>query len=95
MNLHLPQNELARAELSGFVMNDCQYIGPRDGGPLRGLIQVAMDSFFFFFCEVRCCIWTLFSALTHQDHVLSGVYLTCKDSFFTKYLLHWTVYIFF
>lgn len=57
MNLHLPQNELARAELSGFVMNDCQYIGPRDGGPLRGLIQ---------------------------DHVLSGVYLTCKDSFFTK-----------
>jgi len=39
MNLHVPQNELARAEAM-FVSNaDNQYVVPTDGSPLRGLIQ--------------------------------------------------------
>ncbi len=40
MNLHLPQNELARAEAFEICLTDEQYIGPREGNPLRGLIQV-------------------------------------------------------
>eukprot|EP01125_Pyxidicula_operculata_P014325 TRINITY_DN4767_c0_g7_i1.p1 TRINITY_DN4767_c0_g7~~TRINITY_DN4767_c0_g7_i1.p1 ORF type:complete len:1661 (+),score=497.86 TRINITY_DN4767_c0_g7_i1:111-5093(+) len=39
MNLHLPQNEIARAEASMIALNDYQYIVPKDGTPLRGLIQ--------------------------------------------------------
>src|SRR5687767_10631863 len=39
MNLHLAQNEVARAEARVLALNDEQYIGPKDGAPLRGLIQ--------------------------------------------------------
>lgn len=56
MNLHLPQNPLARAEAYTIANTANQYISPTNGGPLRGLIQ---------------------------DHVVSGVLLTKKDSFFT------------
>lgn len=39
MNAHFPQNEVARAEASE-IMNAChQYLVPRDGTPLSGLIQ--------------------------------------------------------
>lgn len=40
MNAHFPQNELARAE--GYTLaNVCsQYLVPKDGTPLSGLIQV-------------------------------------------------------
>ena len=54
MNLHLVQNEAARAEAQTIALNDNQYIVPKDGSPLRGLIQ---------------------------DHILSGVLLTQKDTF--------------
>jgi DNA-directed RNA polymerase I subunit RPA1 len=39
MNLHVPQNELARAEAYQIANTDNQYVVPTDGSPLRGLIQ--------------------------------------------------------
>lgn len=39
MNLHVPQNELARAEAYTIANTDNQYVVPTDGTPLRGLIQ--------------------------------------------------------
>jgi DNA-directed RNA polymerase I subunit RPA1 len=39
MNMHFPQNELARAELATIANTDSQYLVPTDGSPLRGLIQ--------------------------------------------------------
>ncbi|KAH8698596.1 putative DNA-directed RNA polymerase I subunit [Talaromyces proteolyticus] len=39
MNMHFPQNTLARAELSMIADADRQYISSTDGKPLRGLIQ--------------------------------------------------------
>lgn len=40
INLHLPQDNLGRAEGYGIVHADEQYIVPTDGKPVRGLIQV-------------------------------------------------------
>jgi DNA-directed RNA polymerase beta' subunit len=57
MNLHLPQNEMARAEAKTIIITDQQYIVPKDGSPIRGLIQ---------------------------DHIVSGVLLTCRDTFLTR-----------
>ena len=54
MNMHFPQNELARSELASIANTDSQYLVPTDGSPLRGLIQ---------------------------DHVVTGVILTLKDTF--------------
>jgi DNA-directed RNA polymerase I subunit RPA1 len=56
MNLHFPQNEVARAEAVLIANTDAQYLVPTDGSPLRGLIQ---------------------------DHVVAGVWMTKRDSFFT------------
>ncbi|KAJ1967108.1 hypothetical protein IWQ62_002058 [Dispira parvispora] len=39
MNLHYPQNELARAEAALIAITDKQYLVPTSGDPLRGLIQ--------------------------------------------------------
>eukprot|EP01130_Rhizamoeba_saxonica_P008796 TRINITY_DN3562_c0_g1_i1.p1 TRINITY_DN3562_c0_g1~~TRINITY_DN3562_c0_g1_i1.p1 ORF type:complete len:1460 (-),score=409.83 TRINITY_DN3562_c0_g1_i1:93-3854(-) len=68
MNLHFPQNELARAEAKEIALNDNQYVVPKDGSPLRGLIQ---------------------------DNVVSGIMLTCRDSFFNKQqfqqLIYWSI----
>lgn len=44
MNLHFPQNEVARAEAYGLALNDLQYVKPTDGSPLRGLIQDHVDA---------------------------------------------------
>ena len=41
INLHLPQDNLARAEGYEIVHADEQYIVPTDGKPVRGLIQVS------------------------------------------------------
>jgi DNA-directed RNA polymerase I subunit RPA1 len=40
MNIHLPQSHDARAELRFVAANTMQYLGAKDGQPLRGLIQV-------------------------------------------------------
>lgn len=39
INLHFPQNELARVEAYDICNNDNQYTVPTSGNPLRGLIQ--------------------------------------------------------
>ncbi|OQR96429.1 DNA-directed RNA polymerase I subunit RPA1 [Thraustotheca clavata] len=44
MNMHFPQNELARSEAYNIANNDNQYLVPTDGSPLRGLIQDHVDS---------------------------------------------------
>ncbi|KAL0255697.1 hypothetical protein I308_100504 [Cryptococcus tetragattii IND107] len=57
MNIHFPQNEVARAEAQMIANTDNQYLVPTSGGPLRGLIQ---------------------------DHVVAGVWMCNKSSFFTR-----------
>ncbi|ORE11227.1 beta and beta-prime subunits of DNA dependent RNA-polymerase [Rhizopus microsporus var. microsporus] len=57
MNIHFPQNEIARAEASFIANTDNQYLVPTSGNPLRGLIQ---------------------------DNVDSGVWMSSRDTFFTK-----------
>ncbi|ELU12458.1 hypothetical protein CAPTEDRAFT_154177 [Capitella teleta] len=44
MNAHFPQNELARAEGYNLAATDYQYLVPKDGTPLAGLIQDHMIS---------------------------------------------------
>lgn len=39
MNMHFPQNELARAEAVSIADTDHQYLSAKAGDPLRGLIQ--------------------------------------------------------
>lgn len=39
MNAHLPQNELARSEAYNIASVNYQYLVPKDGSPLGGLIQ--------------------------------------------------------
>ncbi|WVR06374.1 hypothetical protein IAU60_003405 [Kwoniella sp. DSM 27419] len=57
MNIHFPQNEVARAEAKMIANTDNQYLVPTSGNPLRGLIQ---------------------------DHVVAGVWMCNKSSFFTR-----------
>lgn len=39
MNIHFPQNQVARAEATMIANTDNQYLVPTSGNPLRGLIQ--------------------------------------------------------
>lgn len=57
MNVHFPQDQVARSEAYLLAGAPHQYIVPKDGTPLRGLIQ---------------------------DHIVGGVLLTKKDTFFSK-----------
>ncbi|KAK3841594.1 MAG: DNA-directed RNA polymerase I complex large subunit Nuc1 [Linnemannia gamsii] len=57
MNVHFPQNEIARAEAKLIANTDSQYLVPTSGAPLRGLIQ---------------------------DHVVAGVWMTLRGSFFDR-----------
>ena len=57
MNLHFPQNEIARAEALQIADTDHQYLVATSGKPLRGLIQ---------------------------DHISVSVWLTSRDTFFTR-----------
>lgn len=65
MNMHFPQNELARAEAMLVANTDNQYLSATAGKPLRGLIQ---------------------------DHVSMGVWLSNKDTFFTREEYHELLY---
>ena len=44
MNVHVPQGEMARAEAQFIAFTDQQYLVPKDGTPLRGLIQDSVFS---------------------------------------------------
>ncbi|CAK9157192.1 unnamed protein product [Ilex paraguariensis] len=57
MNVHLPQDEVSRAEAYNIVNANNQYIVPTRGDPVRGLIQ---------------------------DHIVSAVLLTMKNTFLTR-----------
>ena len=57
INLHLPQDDMGRAEARGIVAADCQFTVPTDGKPIRGLIQ---------------------------DHIVSAVLLTKRDTFLER-----------
>jgi DNA-directed RNA polymerase I subunit RPA1 len=57
MNAHFPQNELARSEGYCIANVTHQYLVPKDGTPLSGLIQ---------------------------DHMIGGVKLTLRSTFFNK-----------
>ena len=57
MNMHFPQNEIARAEALQIADTDHQYLVATAGKPLRGLIQ---------------------------DHISMGVWLTNRDTFFSR-----------
>jgi len=57
MNIHFPQSLLASAEIREITANNYQYLVPRNGAPIRGLIQ---------------------------DHILTGVLLTKRDTLFSK-----------
>ncbi|ORY07249.1 hypothetical protein BCR34DRAFT_470515, partial [Clohesyomyces aquaticus] len=57
MNMHFPQNEIARAEAATIADTDHQYLSATAGKPLRGLIQ---------------------------DHISMGVWLTNRDTLFTR-----------
>lgn len=39
LNLHFPQNEMARSEAHHLITSRNQYLTPKDGSPLAGLIQ--------------------------------------------------------
>lgn len=45
MNVHLPQDEISRAEAYNIVNANNQYIVPTRGDTVRGLIQVISFSF--------------------------------------------------
>ncbi|XP_023936707.1 DNA-directed RNA polymerase I subunit RPA1 [Bicyclus anynana] len=57
MNAHFPQNEIARSEAYNIMSVTKQYLVPKDGTPLSGLIQ---------------------------DHVISGVRMSLRGTFFSK-----------
>ena len=57
MNMHFPQNEIARSEALHIADTDHQYLVATSGQPLRGLIQ---------------------------DHISMGVWLTNRDTVFTR-----------
>ncbi|OAD54192.1 DNA-directed RNA polymerase I subunit RPA1, partial [Eufriesea mexicana] len=57
MNAHYPQNELARSEGYNIANVSNQYLVPKDGTPLSGLIQ---------------------------DHMVSGVRLTTRGTFYSR-----------
>ncbi|KAJ0696338.1 putative DNA-directed RNA polymerase [Helianthus annuus] len=57
MNVHLPQDEISRAEAYNIVNANNQYIVPTRGDTVRGLIQ---------------------------DHIVSSVLLTMKDTFLDR-----------
>ncbi|KAI8982682.1 hypothetical protein BDB01DRAFT_851164 [Pilobolus umbonatus] len=65
MNIHFPQNEVARAEAAFIANTDNQYLVPTSGDPLRGLIQ---------------------------DNVDSGVWMSSRDTFFTREEYHQLLY---
>ncbi|KAI9026955.1 hypothetical protein DFJ74DRAFT_704381 [Hyaloraphidium curvatum] len=69
MNVHFPQNEVARAEAMLIARNDLQYLVPTSGGVLRGLIQDHVDAGVHM-CDKR----TLFT----KDEVMQLVYAALR-----------------
>ncbi|KAI5834493.1 beta and beta-prime subunits of DNA dependent RNA-polymerase [Schizophyllum commune Tattone D] len=76
MNIHFPQNEIARAEATFIANTDNQYLVPTSGNPLRGLIQdhvvagvwmTCQDAFF----EREEYFQLLYGALRPEDQTVA------------------------
>ncbi|OJD37194.1 dna-directed rna polymerase i subunit rpa1 [Diplodia corticola] len=68
MNMHFPQNELARAEAATIADADHQYLSATAGAPLRGLIQDHIT-----LCVLLCSKDTFFSKGDYQNLVYGGL----------------------
>jgi len=86
MNMHFPQNELARAEAMLVANTDNQYLSATAGKPLRGLIQdhismaVWLTSKDMFFTREEYHE-LLYSSLRPEDgHTTSGTLLTVEPT---------------
>ena len=88
MNMHFPQNEIARAEAATIADTDHQYLSATAGKPLRGLIQdhISMgvwltnrDTFF----NREDYQQLLYASLRPEDsHTTSGTLLTVTPAIF-------------
>ena len=67
MNAHYPQNEMARSEAYNIVNVCKQYLVPKDGSPLQGLIQdhIIAGIFFLFFHIGKLLFISVGISLTH------------------------------
>ncbi len=68
MNMHFPQNEIARAEALQLADTDHQYISGTQGKPLRGLIQDHLSV-----SVALCNKDTLFDRAAYQQLIYSAV----------------------
>ncbi|KAG5992467.1 hypothetical protein E4U43_003756 [Claviceps pusilla] len=68
MNMHFPQNEIARAEALQIADTDHQYLSATQGKPLRGLIQDHLSV-----STLLCSRDTFFSRGDYQTMVYSAV----------------------
>eukprot|EP00941_MAST-03F_sp_MAST-3F-sp1_P002846 g2846.t1 len=68
INLHFPQNELARAEAYNIAGTAHQYTSCKDGAPLRGLIQDHVD---------MAVLLTKCDTFLSRDHYQQLVYGAC------------------
>lgn len=77
MNAHLPQSELARSEAYNIASVNYQYLVPKDGSPLGGLIQDHV---------VAVCILTSRDQFLDQERYYQLVY--CALAFLEKPILY-------
>jgi DNA-directed RNA polymerase I subunit RPA1 len=68
MNIHFPQDTLARAEAYEIAANDKQYTAPTDGSPLRGLMQDHVGG-----CVLLCKPDTFLTREQYQQLLWVGV----------------------
>ncbi|KAL8612111.1 hypothetical protein ACOMHN_013990 [Nucella lapillus] len=91
MNAHFPQSELGRAEAYGIVSTDFQYLVPKDGTPLAGLIQdhlvaavaLTLRGQIFSSVSVNVCDVCHLAGLI-QDHLVAAVVLTLRGQIFSR-----------
>lgn len=77
MNAHLPQSEMARSEAYNIASVNYQYLVPKDGSPLGGLIQDHV---------VAVCILTRRDQFLDKDRYYQLVY--CALAFLEKPIQH-------
>jgi DNA-directed RNA polymerase beta' subunit len=86
MNMHFPQNELARAEAMLIANTDNQYLSATAGKPLRGLIQdhismsVWLTSKDMFFTREEYHQLLYCSLRPEDGHTTSGTLLTVEPA---------------
>ena len=71
MNLHFPQNELAKSEAKYIITTMNQYLTPRDGSPLAGLIQD---------CVVASVMLTMRGQFFNQEDFQQLIFIALADS---------------